>query len=259
MIKQLGNSSSGSDGVHNRCLKNFTKSLINHLTILFKLIINTGYIPHQWKRANIVLLLKSHQEKLQPASYRPISLLSCLGKLPEKTVKRTLMEERNRRRILPIHQASFRTGKSPMYDAIRLERRRQAAVIFFYIKAMFNSVWHEGFIDEICDLKLLDYLLRYIVSFLDRRTACIETENSLSALVAAPEFFVRSGAALLISQWPIMSNEKSVHIYLFVHEFQCNICKKLFQCVHKNQALSIWTGGSQQWFSAIIFCVYSDL
>ena len=151
-IKQLKNSSSGPDGIHNRCLKNFTKSLIIHLTTLFNLIINTGYIPHQWKRANLILILKPHKDKLQPASYRLISLLSCLGKLLEKIVKRRLMTELERRRILPTHQAGFRPGKSSMYNAIRLERfanqavqrRRQAAVIFFDIKAAFDSVWQEG-------------------------------------------------------------------------------------------------------------------
>jgi hypothetical protein len=196
MIKQLKNSSSGPDGIHNRCLKNFTKSLIDHLTTLFNLVINTGYIPHHWKRAHIILILKPHKDKLQPASYRPISLLSCLGELLEKIVKRRLMTELVRRQILPIHQAGFRPGKSSMYNAIRLERfanqalerRRQAAVICFDIKAAFDSVWHEGLIYKCYDLKLPVYLLRYIVSFLNRRTACIEIESTLSA-----PFNLRSG------------------------------------------------------------------
>jgi hypothetical protein len=43
-----------------------------------------GYIPNIWKRANIILLLKPKKNKHHPSSYRPISLLSCLGKLLEK-------------------------------------------------------------------------------------------------------------------------------------------------------------------------------
>ena len=196
LIKQLTNSSTEPDGIHNRCLKNFTKSLISHLTALFNLIICTGYIPQQWKRANIILILKPHKDKHQPSSYRPISLLSCLGKLLEKIIKKRLMEELERRRILPAHQAGFRPHKSSMYNAIRLERyanqalgeRRQAAVIFFDIKAAFDSVWHEGLIYKINDLKLPEYLLRYIVSFLNNRTGCIEIENVLSA-----PFILQSG------------------------------------------------------------------
>ena len=106
------------------------------------------------------------------------------------------MTELERRQILPTHQAGFRPGKSSIYNAIRLERfanqalerRRQAAVIFFDIKAAFDSVWHDGLIYKFYDMKLPDYLLRYIVSFLNRRTACIEIENTLSA-----PFILKSG------------------------------------------------------------------
>jgi len=77
-IKQLRNSSTGPDNIHNRCLKNYTELLIKHLTKLFNLILNMGYIPNMWKKAYIILLLKPKKDKQQPSSYRPISLLSCM-------------------------------------------------------------------------------------------------------------------------------------------------------------------------------------
>ena len=83
-IKQLRNSSTGPDNIHNRCLKKYSELLIQHLSNLFNVILREGYIPKIWKKANVILLLKPKKDKQQPSSYRPISLLSGLGKLLEK-------------------------------------------------------------------------------------------------------------------------------------------------------------------------------
>ncbi|CAF3301997.1 unnamed protein product [Rotaria sp. Silwood2] len=190
-IKQLRNSSTGPDNIHNRCLKNYTKLLIQHLTTLFNHILNMGYIPSGWKNANIILLLKPNKDKQQPSSYRPISLLSCLGKLLEKIIKQRLMVILERRNILPEHQAGFRPRKSTLNNIIRLTkyaqnhlhstgRRRHAAVILFDIKAAFDSVWHDGLIYKLNELRLPQYLTNYLISFLQNRTAAIEIENILS-------------------------------------------------------------------------------
>ena len=187
-IKQLKNSSAGPDNIHNRCLKNHTKVFIEHLTSLFNSVINMSYIPKMWKKANIILLLKPNKDKLQPSSYRPISLLSCMGKLLEKIVKHRLMDTLNQRNILPEHQAGFRPKKNTIYNIIRLERfakeqikqKRQAAVILFDIKAAFDSVWHDGLIYKLKDLRLPNYLVDYLIAFLDNRTASIELESVLS-------------------------------------------------------------------------------
>ncbi len=87
-----------------------------------------------------------------------------------------------------MHQAGFRAQKSTMYNILRLERyaheqllnRHHAAVIFFDIKAAFDSVWHDELIYKLNDLRLSPYIIRFIISFLEQRTASIEIENSLS-------------------------------------------------------------------------------
>ena len=96
----------------------------------------------------------------------------------------------NRRNILPQHQAGFRPKKSTMYNVVRLERyvtsqqekRKHTAAIFFDIKAAFDSVWHDGLIYKFNDLRLPQYITKYLISFLDKRTAVIELDNTLSRL-----------------------------------------------------------------------------
>ena len=147
-----------------------------------------GRIPEMWKQAYIILLLKPKKDKQHPSSYRPISLLSCMEKLLEKIIKQSLLKELKRRKILPEHQAGFRPDKSPIYNIVRLERfaksklirRRHAAVSLFDIKAAFDSVWHDGLIYKLHDLRLPQYLVNYLIYFLNNRTAAIELENILS-------------------------------------------------------------------------------
>ncbi|CAF4706628.1 unnamed protein product [Rotaria sp. Silwood1] len=76
ILKQLPNSAPGPDLIHNRCLKNYTSALVQHLEKIFNAIINLGHIPGEWKKANIILLLKPKKDQKNSSSYRPISLLS---------------------------------------------------------------------------------------------------------------------------------------------------------------------------------------
>ncbi|CAF2145764.1 unnamed protein product [Rotaria magnacalcarata] len=171
-MKQLRNSATDPDNIHNRYLKNYTSQLIDHLTLLFNSVVD---------------------DKHQPSSYRPISLLSCLGKLLERIIKQRLLLELNSRNILPQRQAGFRPKKSTMYNIVRIERyvksqlhpskiRRHTAAIFFDIKAAFDSVWQEGLIYKFNDLRLPIYIIKYLISFLESRTATVELDNTLSRL-----------------------------------------------------------------------------
>ena len=188
VLKHLPNSVPDPNNVHNRWLKNFTNSLIDHLLKLMNASLMFGHVPCSWKTAFIILLLKPNKDRTQVSSYRPISLLSCVGKVLEKIIKQGLTLELNRRHILPRHQAGFLEGKSTLYNILRLnkcarqalDKRHHTAAIFFDIKSAFDSVWHDGLIYKLNDLHLPEYLIRWLTSFLQQRTAHIELENHLS-------------------------------------------------------------------------------
>ncbi|CAF1942345.1 unnamed protein product [Rotaria magnacalcarata] len=133
--------------------------------------------------------MKPNKDKQHLPSYRPISLLSCLGKLLKKIIKQRLMLGLERRNILPEHQAGFRPRKSTIHNIVRLERYAQNQLrrarprryyILFDIKAAFDSVWHDGLIYKLNDLGLPKYMINYLTTFLKNRTASIEIENVLS-------------------------------------------------------------------------------
>ncbi len=63
----------GRDGISARLLKECVNELAPSLTELFKMSLDTGKVPSEWKQANVFPILKKddHQEI---TSYRPISL-----------------------------------------------------------------------------------------------------------------------------------------------------------------------------------------
>ena len=55
------------------------------LCILMNRSFDEGIFPDTWKLANVIPIFKKG-DKSQPCNYRPVALLSCIGKLQERTV-----------------------------------------------------------------------------------------------------------------------------------------------------------------------------
>ena len=79
------NKAQGPDNIHGIILKTCSNFLARLLSILFKLIYNTGILPIEWKRANVVPVFKKG-EKLNVENYRPISLTCISAKVMERII-----------------------------------------------------------------------------------------------------------------------------------------------------------------------------
>ena len=77
----------GSDGVTNEMLIYLGREAKKVLLQIFNQSWKYGQIPTKWKEAIIIPIHKKGKDKSSPKSYRPISLLSCVGKLMERIVK----------------------------------------------------------------------------------------------------------------------------------------------------------------------------
>ena len=78
-------SSEGPDSVHNMMLRNGGQALTSSLTRLFGVSWEAGILPLGWKRKNIVPVEKRANPS-ECTHYRPIALLSCVGKIMERIV-----------------------------------------------------------------------------------------------------------------------------------------------------------------------------
>ena len=79
-----------------------------HLTHLFNHLLRLGYFPTNGKRAKVIPIPKPNKPGTDPNSYRPISLLSTLGKLFERILAARLTSFVNRQHLLPHTQFGFR-------------------------------------------------------------------------------------------------------------------------------------------------------
>ena len=112
----------------------------------------TEYIPEQWKRAQVIMLLKPGKPPENVTSYRPISLLPSLSKLLEKLLLKRLkpiIEEKN---LIPEHQFGFCNKHSTIDQVHRvtnviskaLEEKKYCCGVFLDVAQAFDKVWHKG-------------------------------------------------------------------------------------------------------------------
>ena len=110
-IKKLNSDTSpGADKIHNIILKNLPYDFIDK--ILSKLInraIKFG-LPNEWKKACITMIPKKIKTS-NPGDYRPISLISCLGKIAERLIRNRLYNFLESNNIIVNQQSGFRDHK----------------------------------------------------------------------------------------------------------------------------------------------------
>ena len=102
----------GPDGVSNDMLKHLGPIARKMLLEIFNCSWNKGPVPEVWKTAHLVPVLKKARDKTNPSSYRPISLLSCVGKLMERVITRRLTWFLETNNLFSPSQTGYRQHRS---------------------------------------------------------------------------------------------------------------------------------------------------
>ncbi|RKK10082.1 hypothetical protein BFJ65_g15382 [Fusarium oxysporum f. sp. cepae] len=86
-----GNTSPGSDNITVKLLEAVWHTIGTHVRRLFERCLTIGHHPKPFKEAEVVMIAKPGRRDLtEPRAWRPISLLSCLGKGLERLIARRL-------------------------------------------------------------------------------------------------------------------------------------------------------------------------
>ena len=76
-----------------------------------------GIFPDLWKLANVIPIFKKGY-KSQPPNYRPVALLSCIGKLQEKIVLKSRYNFLIDNNLLYKYQSGFLPHHSKVFQLI---------------------------------------------------------------------------------------------------------------------------------------------
>ena len=172
-------------------LKHLPRSGMDFLLHIFSLSWSSHSFPSTWKTSSIIPIHKMGKPLDSPASFRPISLTSCVSKLFEHIIPSHLLLFLESNSILSPHQASFHPGPSTLDQVLYLSQsisdgfnkpRPGSRTILFTIdfSKAFDSVWHPALFHKLISAGLPACFGRWTQSFLSDRRACVVYQNHKS-------------------------------------------------------------------------------
>jgi hypothetical protein len=183
------NKTPGYDSITAKILKELPRKGVLFLTYLFNAILRLEHVPHQFKRAQLIVIPKPGKPLNELTSYRPISLLPIMSKVFEKLFLKRLQTLIDENLVIPGHQFGFRQQHGTVEQVHRvvhsvrqcLENKQFCSAVFLDVSQAFDKVWHPGLLYKI--KKFLPHsVFSTLKSYLSNRTFQIKYENNLTNL-----------------------------------------------------------------------------
>ena len=225
----------GPDKVAYPMLKHLPRSGLDFLLHIFHLSWSLRSFLSIWKTSSIIPINKIETPLDSPASFRPISLTSCVSKLFERIILSRLLFFLESNSIFSPRQAGFRPGRSILDQILFLSQSisdgfnkprpgsRTILSIIDFSKA-FESVWHPALFHKLISAGLPPYFSRWTQSFLSDRRACVVYQNYKSR-----SFRVRQGVP-----------QRSVLFSLFINDLPASLPSSVTCSLYADD-LTIWS------------------
>lgn len=186
----------GPDNISPHLLKRCATQLAGPLTTIFKKCLSTQQWPSQWKVARVCAVHKK-KSRGDPQNYRPISLLSVVGKAFESIIASKITTFFDAHHLLSSKQFGFRQGRSAADLLLQhsaacnhaLDRGEDTFVVALDIAGAFDRVWHQGITTKLRSLGICDDVLCLLQDYLHDRTLRVvvnghtSTEHPIKASV----------------------------------------------------------------------------
>ena len=175
---------SGPDSISPRLLKEAAHVLSYPLCRLFNLSLTTGIYPSDWKCANVSPVFKK-DSRSNYRNYRPISLLSVIGKVMERCVYKHIYNFIVVNNIITPNQSGFTPGDSAINQLLyitnefgrALDAGKEIRVIFCDISKAFDRVWHKGLLKKLEAIGIKGPLLIWVQNYLSDRKQRVVINN----------------------------------------------------------------------------------
>ncbi|RKK09713.1 hypothetical protein BFJ65_g16158 [Fusarium oxysporum f. sp. cepae] len=166
---RTGNTSPGADNITVKLLTAVWHIIGTHVRRLFEGCLAIGHHPKPFRAAEVVMIAKPGRRDLtNPRAWRPISLLSCLGKGLERLVARRLAWACIHHGVLHLQQA----GALPKRSATDL------------VAALVHDIEEAFARKKVATLVTMDIQGAFDTagSFMDNRSACVRYQDTITPL-----------------------------------------------------------------------------
>ncbi|KAH7460569.1 hypothetical protein FOMA001_g19559 [Fusarium oxysporum f. sp. matthiolae] len=195
----------GQDGLPAMVWKQLWPVVKERVLHLFRTSLDTGRLPSQWRTAKIIPLKKPNKGDYKIAkAWRPISLLSTLGKILETVVADRISHAAETYGLLPTNHFGARKRRSAeqalllfqeqVYKAWR--NRKVVSLVSFDVKGAYNGVFKDRLLQRLEARGIPKGLIRWIDAFCSYRAATITVNGYTSALRELPQAGLPQGSPL---------------------------------------------------------------
>ncbi len=124
----------------------------------------------------------------QPCNYRPISLISCMGKVLERLVFKHIHNHLHFNNLIYKQQSGFLPGHSTVYQLIdiynqickSIDENQHTCIVFCDISKAFDRVWHAGLLFKLKQNGIEGGLLNWVKDYLSSRCQKVFVGQSYS-------------------------------------------------------------------------------
>ena len=212
-LHELRDSAPGPDDVHNLMLKNLPEEAKVFLLEFLNKVFLEGLFPEEWRLAHVIPILKEGKDPLDPGSYRPISLTSCLCKLLERILNKRLVWCLEKQGVIDRTQSGFRKGRSTLDSLVALENKihqafltnRLLVSVFVDLEKAYDTCWSLLVLQELYKAGLRGNLPVLIREFMRNRKFQVRVGKNLSE-VKKLEMGVPQGSILSVTLFLLAIN-----------------------------------------------------
>ena len=159
-----------------RLLKEGATALEEPLSMLFNRSLEKYYFPVTWKDANVSPNYKKDDKSL-PSNYRPIFLLSSIGKAMERCVHKHLCNYVIDNDLITPLQSGFKHGDSTNFQLIHtyhsfceaVDSGKKVRAVFCDVSKAFDRVWHRGLLYKLSCIGCSNPVVKWFSSYLSGR------------------------------------------------------------------------------------------
>ena len=236
-IQKLKNKKApGPDEITNEMIKHLGTFAKEQILEVINQSWNTGEFPSMWKEAIIIPLLKKGKDKTDKKSYRPISLLSCLGKTMERMVNNRLQYHLEKNGLINPFQSGYRKHRNTEDQVTYLtqeienafQQKMKTLAVFVDLTSAFDKVWKEGLLYKLLKKHISDKMYKWTRNFLFQRTARVRIDGYTSCLVKLREGVPQGG---VISPTLFL---------IFIDDITDKLTSHISRALHADD-LAVWT------------------